>query len=64
MDKKTIQWAVNDKKWQVFRTTLLQLPTKEKLKRLEDYRRKHRTYKAQVQVENYINALKRGGLIK
>lgn len=63
MERKKIQQAVKDRKWQVFRTTLLNLPTEEKLKRLEDYRRKHRTWQAHTQVENYINALKRGGLL-
>lgn len=57
-----IQRAVRDDRWQVFRVSLKGLSTGEKLKRLREYRRRHDTEKARIQVENYVNALKRAGL--
>lgn len=60
------QYAVADEAWQKFRLSLKGVPTKEKLAKLAAYRRAKmqngklpRRY--QVQIDNYINALKRGG---
>lgn len=57
--------AVRDDKWQAFRLSLKGLSTKDKLKKLDTYYRKHTDRVNQVRVSNYINALLRGGqLIK
>jgi hypothetical protein len=57
------KYAVADKSWQQFRLSLKGLSTSEKLQRLGIWR--HRgtaiSRSTQVQVDNYINALKRGG---
>lgn len=64
--------AVRDEYWQAFRQTLKGLPTTTKLDKLKEYRDLHTarsnpfpivTAEAQVQIDNYLNALKRGGLI-
>ena len=60
-----IQWAVNDREWQTFRETLKGLPVSEKYEKLSYYLfAKEYSPRSQIQVTNYVNALKRGGLIK
>jgi hypothetical protein len=65
-----IMKAVRDAHWQAFRASLHWLPTDEKLRRLESWRRgfcrdkaKTSDRNAEVQVENYLNALRRAGLL-
>ena len=57
-----IRKAVSNVKWQQFRLSLKGLPTEEKLDRLADWRERNSGggY-TRVQVDNYLNALKRGG---
>ena len=64
-----IQWAVNREDWQEFRKSLKGKPTQEKLDLLRKWCEPqewsgsglgHRI----VQVQNYLNALARGGFIK
>lgn len=62
-----ISEAVKDPKWQAFRKSLKGIPTTDKLDKLHDWIVQHRDAQSivprliRVQVENYINALKRGG---
>jgi len=63
---KQVIFAVQDVKWQAFRTSLLNLPLDEKHSRLTHYVTSAPVGTEQirkVQVTNYVNALKRGGLI-
>jgi hypothetical protein len=63
--REEIQKYVKDTRWQHFRLGLQGLSTTEKLVKLEQWLREHGNSRAsQVQVENYRNALRRGGLIK
>lgn len=60
------EYCVCDDEWQNFRRRLKQKPTGTKLQMLEGWLQEHtrdpeRTRRTQVQVANYINALKRGG---
>lgn len=59
-----IQEAIKDIKWQEFRVSLKGVSTEKKLESLNKYLNNNRTHNKEVQVENYINALKRGGQIK
>lgn len=64
-NKYLILESVNNYEWQVFRISLKGLDTKEKIQRLRIWLVINRfSRKSKVQVTNYINALKRGGLIK
>jgi len=57
--------AVNDDEWQELRKSLKKMSTQEKIEKLREYRdKKGETQKIKIQITNYINALKRGGLIK
>lgn len=56
--------AISDPAWQEFRKSLKGLPTTTKLRRLRNWRRSHPGQKSNIQVTNYINALKRAGLVK
>lgn len=57
-----IRESVNDELWQRFRESLKGLPTEDKLDKLDWWLQEHRgSRKADVQVSNYINALRRGG---
>lgn len=57
-------YAVQDPVWQKFREELKGLPTEKKLDRLHHWLRLGpASRRRQVQVDNYINALKRGGLL-
>ncbi len=65
LTRAEIKEAVADNEWQTFRLTLKGVSTAEKLDALEDWLETHKSSrKAQVQVTNYVNALKRGGQIK
>jgi hypothetical protein len=65
LTRDEINKAIRDPEWQEFRKSLKGLSTAEKLKRLDQWKRKHNnSRKAQVQITNYLNALKRGGLIR
>lgn len=57
------QYCLGDEDWQAFRRSMKGLPTPEKLSMLLSWQLKnsHRGRRTQVQVDNYINALKRGG---
>lgn len=65
--REQIQVAVNDNYWQTFRVSLKGLSTSEKLARLEQYLIDHAdehgvvSSRDQCRVDNYINALRRGG---
>lgn len=62
------QFCVQDVKWQEFRMSLKGLPTPTKLDKLDQYYYDntvlgHKNPRIQIQTSNYINALKRGGLL-
>ena len=56
-----IQRAVQDEAWQKFRRSLKGHPTAVKLDKLYNWWADHPTRDGEVQVTNYLNALKRGG---
>jgi len=62
MKRADIQIAIKDQEWQSFRISLKGKSTKDKLKDLADYLNKGRTHNKEIQVQNYINALRRAGL--
>ena len=55
--------ATRNPDWQRFRRSLKGLQTKVKLQRLELYLTQGVTEARQIRVDNYINALKRGGFL-
>ena len=55
--------CVTDKAWQETRLSMKGIPTAEKLRTLRDWLGDGRSWCRQVQVHNYIGALKRGGQI-
>lgn len=61
------EYCVRSAGWQNFRVTLKGKPTTQKLAMLKDWRDLdiailgHVRRRCQVQIDNYINALKRGG---
>lgn len=60
--KSEIEKAIKDEKWQAYRVRMKGLTTQEKLVRLELwYLRGIESRRVKVQVDNYINALLRGG---
>ncbi len=60
-----IAWAVNDSHWQDVRISMVGEPPDVKYDTLVMYLDLQRhSERAKIQVTNYINALKRGGLIK
>jgi hypothetical protein len=66
LTKAEIMTAIDCDVWQAFRISLKGTSTKTKLDRLNDWLEheqlcKHCEEWKQVQVDNYINALKRGG---
>ena len=65
MTQAEILLAVRDDNWQAFRRSLKGITTEEKLKRLLWYRRNAsdpgNTKAIYIRVDNYINALLRGG---
>lgn len=57
--------AVKDPEWQVFRESLHYLPLPKRYIELESWLwKQERSRKSFIQVTNYINALKRAGMIK
>lgn len=71
LTQEEIRWATEDENWQAFRMSLKGLDTRVKLaKLLSRYETWMRTEvdprlrrRCQIQVDNYLNALKRGGQI-
>lgn len=61
---KTILDAVSDEDWQRTRSSMLGTTLKEKFETLELFLARREDEVAKVCVTNYVNALKRGGLIK
>ncbi len=60
-----VHWAVNDVQWQAFRTEMVGESLERKYELLRSYLRARKyDMKARIQVTNYVNALKRGGLIR
>lgn len=59
-----IKRCVEDPTWQAFRLKLKGLTLRAKFSHLCTYLQQHNSYQSRVQVTNYVNALKRGGLIK
>lgn len=58
------QYCVRDKDWQHFRKSLKGFPTGEKLYELKQWlesKTNRHPRRTRVQVDNYLNALKRGG---
>jgi hypothetical protein len=65
LSREEIREAVADPEWQRFRISLLGSSLQMKLCKLMVYlHTQGYTRPAQVRVANYINALKRGGLLK
>lgn len=69
--------AVDDADWQAFRISLKGISTEEKLQRLDEYLRivcvlhqctvdeiQFKNWKEKCRVDNYINAILRGGQLK
>ena len=64
-DREVIRKAVDSDVWQKFRKSLKGIPLDAKYYELERYLKQHNhSWPARIQVTNYINALKRSGLIK
>lgn len=61
LTKDEIMAAIADPRWQRFRVSLKGEPTPHKLEMLEDYLVAYWSRTAQIRVDNYINALLRGG---
>lgn len=53
--------CVKNEAWQTFRKSLKGLSTAEKLRKLRSYKRNNSGRCVNVRVENYLNALRRGG---
>jgi hypothetical protein len=65
LKREQIQKAIKNEAWQDFRKGLKGLSTTSKLNKLSNYlKQQGNSPVAQVRVENYKNALKRGGQIK
>ena len=62
LTRKEILEAVKDKQWQAIRLSLLGTSLEHKFKVLSEWHSKG-DRKSLVQVANYVNTLKRGGLI-
>lgn len=63
--KAEIMEAIPDRLWQDLRISMLGASLSVKYSYLENWLKIHQhSRRAQVQVTNYINALKRGGLIE
>lgn len=62
LTRKEIEEAVKDPKWQTFRESLKGTPTKLKLVQLRIWlRNNHNSKESRIQVQNYLNALRRAG---
>jgi len=56
------RYCVYNNEWQLFRETMRGQPTKVKLDMLEQWQNRNRErHETNIQVSNYINALKRSG---
>lgn len=65
--REAIKDAIRCPEWQVFRESLKRLPTTEKLDCLDYYLHRRgidKFVETKTQVDNYINALLRGGQLK
>lgn len=57
--------AVDNDEWQELRKSLKGQPLTTRYEELETYLEKHSySKKAKIRVTNYVNALKRGGMVK
>lgn len=64
-NREQILEAVNDDDWQIARVQMLGDPLGVKYRVLEIWLQEHNySLKSKIQVTNYVNALKRGGLIQ
>jgi hypothetical protein len=64
LTQNEISEAVADPAWQAFRKTLKRRPIQLKLAELRRWKREHlESRRAQVQIQNYLNALRRAGFI-
>jgi hypothetical protein len=61
--REEITTHIKQSTWQNFRPTLYGLSTREKLAALRKFKASHKGRWVDVVVHNYINALKRGGLL-
>jgi hypothetical protein len=62
---QTVRWAVDSKDWQTFRETLRGLPLPYRYSLLEKWViDNNNAMQARIQVTNYVNALKRAGMLK
>ena len=61
LTREQIKIAIQDEEWQFFRVSLKGQDTLAKLRLLSVWLAVHRGPNSSVQVENYVNALKRGG---
>jgi hypothetical protein len=59
-----IQSAIRDANWQEFRLSLKGISTREKLNRLQGYLEEDSSQVRQIRVQNYLNAIARGGQIE
>ena len=64
LSRDEIMRCIKNEQWQAFRKGLKGLSTQAKLARLRTWKSNHSGRCASVVVQNYINALKRGGQIK
>jgi len=53
--------AIKDHDWQMFRLNLLGSTFHTKMIRLQEWVRTHDDKRSKIQVQNYLNALRRGG---
>jgi len=64
LQRKDIQRCIVGSKWQDFRISLKGLKTSTKIRKLKEWKKKNKNSKcSEIQVSNYINALKRAGNI-
>ena len=65
LTRDDIAYYVQDVEWQKLRGSLIGKTLQEKYNALDEWLREHEYKRSvQVQVTNYISALRRGGLIK
>ena len=61
--QEEVQKYVKDAKWQILRENLGGKPLEQKFNMLKEYLRNNSGRAAEVRVANYVNALKRAGMI-
>lgn len=65
ISKEEIRIAINDDAWQVLRASLHYTTMEYRYEQLKLHlKRRQHDRKSVVQVANYVNALKRGGMVK